>query len=303
MLAFLRGRTESWMQWIPSYKCCKDYIFKNFPCQLTNRNMCVLCLRLCVCACVPSWKQQVHRYEFEKGGADIWYACVLYHSWHEPKKVPIPNYTLFWSLSAIPVPSCTTWQQNLRQKCNQCCQPDEFHDPAFYIPSFSTDCSCVTSSKRLMCWENENIYQIFILFFSVYKVVEWSICETLTKQHLSLINHCQLWGKLLCRRQTCPQTCTWTLEIFNCAVESEYTPKCFTHSAVCEYWDSFVSPLWFSVLYLKCNHKTMKSKLWLSSSTSGSLHSHLLNHIGAVYIFIVYLMPLLPKVKSPTLIV
>lgn len=74
------------MQWIPCYKCCKDYISKNFPCQLTNRHMCV----------------NVHARVVHRGGksrANIWYACVSCHSWHDPKEVPVPNSPPFWSLS------------------------------------------------------------------------------------------------------------------------------------------------------------------------------------------------------------
>lgn len=98
MLAIQRGCTESQMQWIPSYKCCKDYIFENFPCQLSNSNMCVLCPYGCV---LDVQVESSRLTEVKTRHADIWYAYVLYHSWHESKKEAIPNSSPFWSMSVI----------------------------------------------------------------------------------------------------------------------------------------------------------------------------------------------------------
>lgn len=149
---------------------CNEFLVTNVVKILSSRifpaysqiGTCV-CMCVWVCMCV-----RVCALRWTKSRADIWYACVLYHSWHEPKKVSIANSPPFWSMSAI----LYLAKKKLIQKCNEGCQLEQFTDPALYFPHFCTHCSCVlTTSKRSMHWENENIYLIFFYTISHYIMI------------------------------------------------------------------------------------------------------------------------------------
>ena len=142
MLAIRRGRTESWMQWIPCYKCCKDYISENFPCQLANGNMCVN-----VHARVPPRRGVKAKQTY---GMLVFYIIADMSQ----RRCLFPALRLFDQCLQY-----CTWQEKRTQKCTEGCQLEEFTDPVFYFPRLSSRSGYV--SKRSMHWENENVYLVF----------------------------------------------------------------------------------------------------------------------------------------------
>lgn len=162
------------MQWIPTYKCCKDYILKNFPCQLPNRNMC----ECCVCKLKSSRLTEV-----KNRHADIWYAYVLYHSWHEPKKEAIPNSPPFWSMSVI---QCLAWTLGELR-----CQLEEFHSSAFPRSPFQHSLQLCQHYKHKIHALAQ--HKTFICVFFLFIILIWIPLH-------------YLWKKKNFRRLKCPWT-------------------------------------------------------------------------------------------------
>lgn len=127
MLAIWRGRTESPTQWIPCYKCCKDYVSKYFPLSAHKREHVSRCA--CMCSSQTGGKKQKQTY----------------------------GMLVFYIRAVMSQRRCLFPTLHLCDQCLQCCtcrkkaniegRQLEKSDLPFYFPCFNTHHSCVCTTR------------------------------------------------------------------------------------------------------------------------------------------------------------